>query len=227
MTLSNLTTTSYALLGQVALRAWSIYDMTKNVTRTLHWFWPRAESVIYAEMKRLAADGLVSATSAPGKRGRDRTIYSITPAGRQALSAWLAEKPGGSALYSEPLLRVHLAPYGTRDDLLQAVRAVREEAEGLLRQAMIIGAEFVEGRHHFQHQVHTRAILFDYLWNHGLTMYLWAERWVTEVQGWPDLRLQPETEQAALDSIRRSLAATPRLAAPSAEDNQPEPRRET
>ena len=88
-----LTVTSYALLGQLALRAWSVYEMTKNVRRTLHWFWPRAESVIYTEVKRLVASGLAEAATEPGARGRNRVVYSITPAGTEALAAWLATPP--------------------------------------------------------------------------------------------------------------------------------------
>ena len=77
----DLTSTSFALLGQLALRPWSGYEMTRNVTRTLHWFWPRAESVLYDEVKRLATIGLAETREAPGRRGRPMSVYSITPAG--------------------------------------------------------------------------------------------------------------------------------------------------
>ena len=90
-----LTVTSYALLGQLALRPWSVYEMTKNVGRTLHWFWPRAESVLYAEVKRLVTRGLAEASPEPGARGRDRVVYAISDDGRAALQHWLAQPPTG------------------------------------------------------------------------------------------------------------------------------------
>jgi PadR family transcriptional regulator, regulatory protein AphA len=210
----DLTTTAYALLGQLALRPWSVYDLTKNIGRTLHWFWPRAESVLYAEVKRLAATGLATAEVAAGRRARERTVYAITPTGRDALAAWLATAPAGFSLHAEPLLRVHLAPYGTRADLVRALEATRAEAEQLLRQAVVIGLEFAEGRHQFQQQVHVRAILFDYLWSWGLTTHLWSERWLAELQHWPDLALTADAERAALAAIRRSLASAPAHLAP-------------
>ena len=38
-----LTPTSYAILGLLALRPWSAYELTKQVRRSLHFCWPRAE----------------------------------------------------------------------------------------------------------------------------------------------------------------------------------------
>lgn len=207
--LSGMTATSYALLGQLALRPWSVYEMTKNVGRTLHWFWPRAESVLYAEIKRLAELGLARGAAAPGRRGRPQTVYSITEAGRQALAAWLGTSPERFSLHFESLLRVHLSPYGTKDDLVRALEAARTEAEDLLRTGIAVGTEFVEGRHQFQGQVHLRAILFDYLWELGLTMYQWSERWLDRISSWPDLELRRKAEIEALQLIRRRMDETP------------------
>src|SRR5262245_39784935 len=110
----DLTPTSYALLGQLALRPWTVYEMTKNVGRTLHWFWPRAERVLYAEIKKLHKAGMARARSVPGQRGRAAKEYAITAAGTRALKGWLASEPEGSSLHAEPVLRVHLSPYGTK-----------------------------------------------------------------------------------------------------------------
>src|SRR5882762_1485455 len=99
--------------------------------RNVHYFWPRAESLIYAEVKRLAVEGFAAAhKSAVGKRAR--TTYSITPAGHAALSAWLETRPRAFALELEVLLRVLLARFGTREDLLASLGAAREDAQELL-----------------------------------------------------------------------------------------------
>ncbi|MGQ0669504.1 MAG: PadR family transcriptional regulator [Actinomycetota bacterium] len=203
----DLTATSYALLGQLALRPWSVYDMTRNVGRTLHWFWPRAESVLYSEVKRLASLGLASVRSEPGARGRPRAVYSITAKGRRALRAWLSSDPGGFSLHFEPLLRVHLAHFGTKEELLRALEAARTDAHRLLRQGVVIGTEFASGRHQFQEQVHVRAILFDYLWSFGLGMYLWAERSIEQVQTWPGIDGSKRARGEGVRMIRDLLAA--------------------
>lgn len=214
----DMTPTSYALLGQLALRPWSVYEMTKNIERTLHWFWPRAESVIYAEMKRLAEQELARTKSAPGRRGRPHTTYSITPKGRRALKTWLGSQPGTFTFHFEALLRVHLAPYGQREDLLRALHSARDEATQLLRQAVMIGTEFTEHRHQFQEHVHIRGILFDYLWRFGLTMYVWADHWLERVDTWPSIAPTTETQREALQLIERHLAEMPHLARSPADD---------
>jgi PadR family transcriptional regulator, regulatory protein AphA len=206
---ARLSVISYALLGQLSLRPWSVYEMTKNVGRTLHWFWPSAESALYGETKRLASLGLARARTEAGRRGRPATIYTITPKGRRALARWLEGDPGGFTFHFEPLLRVHLAPYGTKDDLLRALEAAQAEAESLLRQALTIGAEFAEGRHQFQEQVHIRAILFDYLWTFGLTMHAWAERSIARVDAWDDLSPTPALLAEGADLIRAAMDAAP------------------
>ena len=206
---ADLTPTSYALLGQLALRPWSVYDMTRNVARTLHWFWPRAESVLYSEVKRLADLGLASTRREPGGRGRPRSVYSITAKGRRALAAWLATAPGGFALQFEGALRVHLAPYGTVDDLVSALERARDDGEALLRQALVIGAEFAEGRHQFQDQVHIRALLFDYLWGFGLGMHAWAERSLAEVARWRSIDGDAAARKRGVELIRHSMQKAP------------------
>ena len=184
--------------------------MTKNVARTLHWFWPRAESVLYSEVKRLVALGLADATPEPGARGRDRLVYSITPAGRTALTEWLARPPsGGFSLDAEPLLRLHLAPYGTKEDLVGALHAAREQAEQLLRQGTVIALEFLEGRHQFQEQVHIRALLFDYLWSYGLTTFLWAEGSLEQVARWDSIEGADGSVRDAMALIADRLAELP------------------
>ncbi len=42
------TTTSYAILGLLAIRPWATYDLAKLMRRSLQFFWPRAESNLYA-----------------------------------------------------------------------------------------------------------------------------------------------------------------------------------
>src|SRR5512139_3357298 len=101
-----LTPTSYAMLGLLSLRPWTTYELAKQMQRSVRWFWPRAERKLYEEPKRLAALGLAATESAPTGR-RPSTRYEITPAGRQALAAWLRAGPGAPMqIEMEPMVRV-------------------------------------------------------------------------------------------------------------------------
>src|SRR5438034_428456 len=84
-----LTATSYGVLSVLAIRDHSSYELTKQMRLSLHYLWPRAESNVYAEPKRLVAAGLAEARE-EWNGDRRRTIYSVTEAGRAALAGWLA-----------------------------------------------------------------------------------------------------------------------------------------
>ena len=122
-----LTATSYAVLSVLALRDHSTYDLTRQMRLSLHYFWPRAESNVYAEPKRLVAAGLAAARE-EWTGGRRRTIYSITDAGRTALAEWLASPSSPQRYESEALLKVFFAENGSKEDLLAAIRALRDDA---------------------------------------------------------------------------------------------------
>src|SRR3954452_1751670 len=101
-----LTTTSQAILGQLALASRTTYELTKQMRQNLHYFWPRAESRIYDGVNRLVDDGLAERTVIEFGR-RTRGSYELTPAGRAALRQWLESPPAaGFTLEYEAILRV-------------------------------------------------------------------------------------------------------------------------
>ena len=90
MSTGKLTTTSYVVLGMVAMRGPSTsYDLKRAVAHSVGYFWPFPHAQLYSEPKRLEELGLLALEVEP--EGRRRQTYSITPEGRDALSAWLAE----------------------------------------------------------------------------------------------------------------------------------------
>ncbi len=201
-----LTTTSYAILGQLAWGEAGAYELVKAMRRNLRFMWPRAESRIYAEVKRLGARGLVSA-HADASGGRRRISYRITEPGRQALRAWLAGPAGGVALEHEPLLRIFLGAQGTREDLLHAIRATREHARQMLALGEPLAEEYVHSLHPRQREVHLHALSFDYLHRWALMNLEWADRAEREVLRWDGMASNPARAGRALATIRAALRA--------------------
>lgn len=92
--MSTLNTTSYAILGLLSKRDWPSYDITQHYRNSaLFSCWPRAESYLYKEQKKLAKEGLIRTTN-DGKNER-RTVYAITPQGQDFLDEWLADSSTG------------------------------------------------------------------------------------------------------------------------------------
>jgi PadR family transcriptional regulator AphA len=121
------TTTSYALLGLLALRSWTTYELAKQAQRSLNWFWPRAERKLYDEPKHLVAAGLATARSeATGKR--PRTVYAITRAGRRELARWLDEPAAPRAGEFEAMVKIFFADAGDLAQLDATLARVQDEA---------------------------------------------------------------------------------------------------
>ena len=57
-----LNTTSFAMLGMLAIRPWSTYELAKHVDHSLRPLWPRARSNLFNEPKKLLVHGLAAAT---------------------------------------------------------------------------------------------------------------------------------------------------------------------
>jgi DNA-binding PadR family transcriptional regulator len=196
-----LSATSAALLGQLAWREQSTYELVKAMGGNVRFFWPRAESHVYREVKRLTAAGLASAAAGATGR-RPRTTYRITAAGRAALAAWLARPAGGVALEHEPLLRVFVATNGTRADLLGAIATARAQAEAMLAIGDGIADQYEAGTHPFQDEVHIRALTFDYLYGWARFTVDWADRAEADVRAWRDLRGTAPRRRRAVARIR-------------------------
>ena len=90
-----LTTTGYAVLGLLAVRPWTTYELAKQVQRSLGWFWPRAERKLYDVPPDLVARGLATVTEGHTGR-RARSVYRIT-AGGATRAADVARPPTAAA----------------------------------------------------------------------------------------------------------------------------------
>jgi DNA-binding PadR family transcriptional regulator len=84
-----LTPVSYVVLGLVAQGATTPYDMKQKAAVSVGYFWSFPHSQLYAEPVRLAGLGLLEEEREEG--GRRRRVYTLTPAGREALDTWLRE----------------------------------------------------------------------------------------------------------------------------------------
>lgn len=83
-----LSTTSYVVLGMVALRGPSTsYDLKRAVGRSIGYFWHFPHAQLYSEPQRLERMGLLEASTEDS--GRRRRTYRITDDGLAEVRAWL------------------------------------------------------------------------------------------------------------------------------------------
>jgi PadR family transcriptional regulator, regulatory protein AphA len=202
-----LTTTSYAVLAQVAVHPWSTYELAQQRVRYFRYVWPRAESAIYREVKRLASMGLLNGEKDyVGKRAR--TVYSITEKGREALREWLATPVSPFAMDFEAMIRLFIAPLGTKEQIVTTLEQVRHDAQEMLAFGGAIKQEFLDGVAITQDQVYIRALAMDFFISLLNTVEGWADRTLEEIGSWDDLGPDGKNERA-IEKIRQLPAPTP------------------
>ena len=116
---------SYEILGLVGNGGAGPHDLRRMAeqARFLNW---AGESQYYVEPKRLAALGYLDARKEPGKT-RERTVYTLTRRGRDALSAYARTPARVTPLKSDPLLRLLIADIVGEAATREGVAALRED----------------------------------------------------------------------------------------------------
>jgi DNA-binding PadR family transcriptional regulator len=199
-----LSTTSYALLGLLAARPFSAYELAQLMkTSNLARLWPRAQSAIYDEPKKLVDLSLAQArreriSSDPDAKGRERTVYEITPKGRQALVDWLAKPGAPLATEFEAGLHIAYAEQGEKSDLVATLHALRDRGDPLT---------FSEGLRHmaekpaFPERIHVSVLIVDLFARLERTMTEWLD-WADEViEDWDSCDTSPERRRWASDYL--------------------------
>jgi PadR family transcriptional regulator AphA len=180
-----LTTTSYGVLSILALRDHSTYDLTRQMRISLHYMWPRAESNVYAEPKRLVAAGLANSRE-EWTGSRRRTVYSITDAGLAALAEWLASPSARQRYESEALLKVLFAENGTKDDLLATIRGIREDAIAVLDHFLQFADVYEAGEGQYPDRFDLSALAARLLCEQQAATERWATWAEDVVSGWDE-----------------------------------------
>ena len=79
----------YVILGSLNYQRMSGYELKQFTDRSTSNFWHAELSQIYATLKTLEKNGLVTSTSIPQEGRPERRVYALTDSGRQALDDWL------------------------------------------------------------------------------------------------------------------------------------------
>lgn len=198
--MAKLNTTSYAVLALLAVKPWTTYELAKQMERSLRDMWPRAESVIYEEPKKLVSHGLATAAREYTGR-RASTVYAITAEGREALQTWLGEPGAGPVLEFEALLKVAFGDQGNLEALRANLRSIRAQADARRLHAAERMREYEETGGPFPHRLAVIALVARFHNEQAELLFRWAEWAEGEVLSWSGVT--PETgAQVPRDAFR-------------------------
>ena len=132
MSSAELSLFSYEILGLVGRTGAGAHDLRQMARsgRMLDW---AGESQYYVEPKRLAKLGYLDARREPG-RTRDRTVYTLTDKGLDALREYARTPVRFTPLRSEPLLRLLIADLVGEVPTRESIATLREDIAELSAQ---------------------------------------------------------------------------------------------
>jgi DNA-binding PadR family transcriptional regulator len=120
---------SYEILGLVGREGAGAHDLLRMARRGRMLDWA-GESQYYVEPKRLAKLGYLDARKEPGKT-RERTVYTLSDKGLQALRDWARTPARFTPVKSEPLLRLLICDLVGEAPTRASIVALREEIADL------------------------------------------------------------------------------------------------
>lgn len=118
--------TDYVILGLLAERPLSGYQIKKLVDIRFKFFWSESFGQIFPALKSLAIAGLVEECAQEQTGGRATKTYRITSAGREALVAWLGQPVAKESLRLEILLKTYFSGYAAPSVMLSHLAAFEE-----------------------------------------------------------------------------------------------------
>jgi DNA-binding PadR family transcriptional regulator len=132
MSIDELSLFSYEILGLVGRKGAGAHDLLQMARRGRMLDWA-GESQYYVEPKRLARLGFLKARKEPGKT-RERTVYSLTDKGLNALREYARTPVRFTPLKSEPLLRLLIADLVGEAPTRKSIATLREDIADLFAQ---------------------------------------------------------------------------------------------
>jgi PadR family transcriptional regulator, regulatory protein AphA len=166
-----LNNTARVLLGMIAEGHSTGYAIKAEIERSTRLYWGASVGGIYPELRRLAEAGLVSVCDDP-RGGTRRHSYTLTEAGREALTGWLTDSSEPLLeMRSEPLLRLRFAGVLEPGQRLGVVRQMRAAYETRVEE---VSARIALGE--FDDPFHRMTADF------GLAYAQWGRDWCADAE---------------------------------------------
>jgi DNA-binding PadR family transcriptional regulator len=131
----------FALLGLLAAKPGSGFDIVRRFRGTAGYAWTAHHSQIYPELARCLREGLIEEVGA-GPRGK--RLYRTTQVGREQLEEWLGSEHVDRTVRSEPTLRSFFTWLMDPDAAASLYRREADYHRAQLDELSAIAADFAD-----------------------------------------------------------------------------------
>ncbi|MEI5100618.1 PadR family transcriptional regulator [Streptomyces sp. PmtG] len=111
----------HAILVSLLEKPGSGYELARRFDRSIGYFWAATHQQIYRVLKRMESDAWIDVREVAQRDRPDKKEYSVAPAGRTALSAWLHEPIEPESVRHELAVKIRGAAFDDPAALIQEV----------------------------------------------------------------------------------------------------------
>jgi DNA-binding PadR family transcriptional regulator len=123
-----------SLLALLAKEPAHGYELKLALEQTFGQAYPSPNiGQVYVTLKRLEQDGLVRSQDVEQTTRPNKRVYELTPAGREALTAWVHEPSDGPRIRDEFFVKLILAPLAGLADRMALMNSQRRHYLALMR----------------------------------------------------------------------------------------------
>ena len=108
------------------------YDITKEFSRSIGYFWKASHQQVYRELNKMADNNLATSRLEPQSGKPDRKVYAITDLGRQALFEWFQEPARNPTIRDEFSAKLLVCGVHNSEPMQEQLEALIEESHSLM-----------------------------------------------------------------------------------------------
>ena len=117
----------HAILAALVEQPCSGYDLRKQFEGSVGFFWKASFQQIYRELTKLEEQGLLRSETVHQENRPDKKIYSVTEAGKQYLSEWIAQPSEVSPIKDELLVKLFAGYLVPKQTILTQLEQHRQQ----------------------------------------------------------------------------------------------------
>lgn len=122
----------HVILTVLSSRDATGYDITKEFSHSIGYFWKASHQQVYRELNKMAGNDQVTCQLEPQEGKPDRKVYSITDLGRQALYAWFQEPARNPTIRDEFSAKLVVCGVYNSEPMQQQLESLIEESHTLI-----------------------------------------------------------------------------------------------
>ncbi|MGF1760196.1 PadR family transcriptional regulator [Photobacterium sagamiensis] len=108
------------------------YDITKEFSHSIGYFWKASHQQVYRELNKMAGNDQVTCQLEPQEGKPDRKVYTITDLGRQALFEWFQEPARNPTIRDEFSAKLLVCGVHNSEPMQEQLEALIEESHSLM-----------------------------------------------------------------------------------------------